>query len=328
MPPDDSDGLGDELPGLHDDQSDDADLPGLDEIDSSTESDASTDAAETPDGDVLDRLDESLAEQGARFDAEAAARDQAHSELDEWRERAGETVTTHEWDRMSLGRKAEIREEWEREAISRLKYMPRWLFVGGGFGIFGLVLLAGFFLFAGDADDPVVAPPSTTTMMVEDTAVEDDQPATTAPPVTVIATVTGTLEPVLLLDPLFVHSVTSSVLTIEFPTTGGPFTGTAVLELLHDVPRDGCQFQSVHEWEFSGGFDPATLEFVGTFTEVEDATTGNCAPDQAHLIYQMDPTEGTFYAGLYSQDGEIRGSAFTKFTASVSQTLIDGLSGS
>ena len=164
MPPDDNGGDGDDLPGLHDDQLDDADLPGLDEIDSSTESDASTDAAETPDGDVFDALDESLAEQGARFDAEAAARDQAHAELDEWREQAGDTVTTHEWDRMSLERKGWIRERWESEAIRGLKYFPRWIFLGGG--ILGLVLAVGFVLNDGDGDDPAVAVPSDTPVVV------------------------------------------------------------------------------------------------------------------------------------------------------------------
>lgn len=179
MPPDDNDGPGDEFPGLHDDQLDDADLPGLDEIDSSTESDASTDAAETPDGDVFDALDKNLAEQGARFDAEAAASDQAHAEVDEWRERAADTVTTHEWDRMSLGKKEEIREDWEREAILRLKYMPRWVFVGGGFGVLGLVLAAGIYLGGGNDDEVAVAVPSdtpvvqtvapSTAVLVEDT---------------------------------------------------------------------------------------------------------------------------------------------------------------
>ncbi len=43
----------------------------------------------------------------------------------------------------------------------------------------------------------------------------------------------------------------------------------------------------------------------------------------------MNPAEGTVYAGLYSQDGEIRGSGFGGgFTAPVTQTLLDGLSGS
>ena len=209
--------------------------------------------------------------------------------------------------------------------------VPRWIFVGGGFGILGLVLMVGFFLSSGSDETDAPTAPSSTEAAVTEPAPPTTVPpvtATAAPPVPAFATVTGTLDPVLPPDPLFVHSVTSNVLTMEFPTAGGPFSGTAVLELLHDVPRDGCQFQSVHEWEFSGMFDPATLEFMGTFTELQDETTGNCDPDQAHLIYQMNPAEGEFYAGLHSQDGEIRGSAFTTFTASVSQTLIDGLSGS
>ncbi len=215
-------------------------------------------------------------------------------------------------------------------AQHKLAKWPRWVFVGGGFGILGLVLAVGFVLNSGsdEADSAAIVVP---TAAVTETAPPITVPpvtATAAPPVPAFATVTGTLDPVLPPDPLFVHSVTSSVLTMEFPTAGGPFSGRAVLELFHDVKRDGCQFQSVHEWEFSGMFDPATLEFMGTFTELQDETTGNCAPDQAHLIYQMNPAEGEFYAGLHSQDGEIRGSAFTTFTASVSQTLIDGLSGS
>ena len=210
--------------------------------------------------------------------------------------------------------------------------LPRWVFVGGGFGILGLVLMVGFVLNSGtdEADSGAIAVP---TAAVAETAPITVPPVTvtTAPPVTaietVIATVTGTLEPVLVPDPLFVHSVTSSFLGMEFSTTGGPFVGTAVLELLHDVPRDGCQFQSVHEWEFSGMFDPARLEFMGTFTELIDETTGNCDPGQAHLIYQMEPADGTFYAGLYTQDGEIRGT-LQNFTAPVSQILIDALTGS
>ncbi len=76
-------------------------------------------------------------------------------------------------------------------------------------------------------------------------------------------------------------------------------------------------------------FDSATREFWGTFTELQDETTGNCDPGQAHLIYQMNPAEGEFFAGLYSQDGEIRGSGFGGgFTAPVSETLMEALSGS
>ncbi len=196
MPPDDTDGPGDDLPGLHDDQLDDADLPGLDEIDSSTESDASTDAAETPDGDVLDQLDENLAEQGARFDAEAAARDQAHAELDEWRELAGDTVTTHEWDRMSLEKKKWIRKNWWSQVFRGLRGRRPWLFVGGGFGILGLVLAVGF--FTGDGDDPAVAVISdtpavetvapSTAVLVEDTeapAVAVDTPEMSVVPVVI-----------------------------------------------------------------------------------------------------------------------------------------------
>ncbi len=329
MPPDDTDGLDpDEFPGLHDDQADDADLPGLDDDSPPSEPDGSADAAETADGDVLDQLDQNLAEQGARFDAEAAARDQAHAELDEWRELAGDTVTTHEWDRMSLGKKKEIRGDWWGGWDFRWRRY-RWMVVVGVF--LPLVLMAGFFLRSGSDETDATTAPSSTEAAVTETAPPATVPpvtATTAPPVPAIATVTGTLDPVLPADPLFVHSVTSSVLTMEFPTAGGPFSGTAVLELLHDVPSEGCQFQSVHEWEFSGMFDSATREFWGTFTELQDETTGNCDPGQAHLIYQMNPAEGEFYAGLHTQDGEIRGSAFTTFTASVSQTLIDGLSGS
>lgn len=209
--------------------------------------------------------------------------------------------------------------------------VPRWIFVGGGFGILGLVLMIGFVLSSGSDETDATTAPSSTEAAVTETVPPISVPpvtATAAPPVPAFATVTGKLEPVLPPDPLFVHSVTSNVLTMEFPTAGGPFSGTALLELLHDVPSEGCQFQSVHEWEFSGEFDPATREFWGTFTELQDETTGNCDPGQAHLIYQMNPAEGEFYAGLHSQDGEIRGSAFTTFTASVSQTLIDGLSGS
>jgi len=154
MPPDDTDGLGDDLPGLHDDQLDDSDLPGLDEIDSSTESDASTDAAESPE-EVLERVDEAVDEWESELDAEAAARDQAHAELDEWAEGKGETVDTYEWDRRSLGYKKSIRERWNREAI-------RNLIMFGGFGIIGLLLLGFFFFSGGDADDTAVAVPSET----------------------------------------------------------------------------------------------------------------------------------------------------------------------
>ena len=219
-------------------------------------------------------------------------------------------------------------------AQHKLAKWPRWVFVGGGFGILGLVLMVGFVLSSGSDGTDAITAPSSTEAAVTETApptTVPPVPATTTPPVPAFATVTGTLEhePVVFPDPLFVHSVTSNFVAMEFPITGGPFVGTAVLELLHDVPSEGCQFQSVHEWEFSGEFDPATLEFMGTFTELEDETTGNCEPAQANLIYELNPTEGTFYAGLYSQDGEIRGTGFgSGFTAPVSQTLIDGLTGS
>lgn len=403
MPPDDTDGLGDDLPGLHDDQVgddspsteadgwDDPDLPGLEGDSPSPEVEVPTEQAETTsdptkatdesdwteaelddwfvrdfggDQEMLDRFGEypvSRAELASKYDIgmlsdSLISGQQAYTYVARWlRDRGRNREDT--WSEMSADERAQFRRGWEDyetalaaadsiaadSVVGELapygpdysnpakRSVPRWIFVGGGFGILGLVLMVGFFLSSGSDETDASTAPSSTEAAVTETAPPTTVPpvtATAAPPVPAFATVTGTLEPVLPPDPLFVYSVTSNFLTMEFPTAGGPFSGTAVLELLHDVPRDGCQFRSVHEWEFAGMFDPATLEFSGTFTEVTDATTGNCAPGQAHLIYEMEPSEGTFYAGLYSQDGEIRGSAFTRFTAPVSQTLIDGLSGS
>lgn len=198
MPPDDTDGLGDDLPGLHDDQWDDADLPGLD--DDSPE----PQTPEQPEGDPFDRLDEAVSEWESDLDAKAEAREKAHSELDAWREGAGRRVPTHgePWDRLSIGRKAEIRQDWEESARHQLRTYPRWVFVGGGFGILGLVLMVGFFLSSGDADDPAVAvsseapvveaaPPSTEATVI-DTAVAVGVPDVSAVPFPTSWTYTAT----------------------------------------------------------------------------------------------------------------------------------------
>ncbi len=61
-------------------------------------------------------------------------------------------------------------------ARHKLRSLPRWIFVGGGFGILGLVLAVGFFLRSGsdDADDAAVAVPSETP--VEATAPPSAEP--------------------------------------------------------------------------------------------------------------------------------------------------------
>ncbi len=93
MPPDDADGLGDDLPGLHNDQADaespstdtdgldDADLPGLDADSPSPE----PDVPQQPEGDPLDRIDEAIEEWKDELEAEAEASSQwTNAELDEW----------------------------------------------------------------------------------------------------------------------------------------------------------------------------------------------------------------------------------------------------
>jgi len=192
MPPDDTDGLGDDLPGLHDDQLDDADLPGLD--------DDQLDDAESPE-EVLERVDEAVDEWESDLDAEAAVRDQAHSELDEWHEGVGGQLFTggEPWDRLSVGAKTEIRQDWEESA--RRTFL-RWMFVGGGFGIIGLLLVGFFFFSGGDADDTKVAVPSET-------------PAESTAPPSTEATVIDTAAPAGVAD----------VSAAPFPTSW-PYTAT------------------------------------------------------------------------------------------------------
>jgi len=199
MPPDDTDGLGDDLPGLDDDQWDDADLPGLD--DDSPE----PQKPEQPE-DIFDQLDESLSEWGSELDAKRAVREQAHSELDEWHEEVGGHVYTagefgEPWDRLSHGMKAEIRQDWEESA--RETFL-RWMFLGGGLGVIGLLVLGFFFLNSGD-DDTAAAVPSET-------------PVVEATPPSTEATVIDTAAP-------------AGVADVPFPTSW-PYTATKTASIV------------------------------------------------------------------------------------------------
>ena len=339
MPPDDTDGL------------DDADLPGLDDIPSTEDVDLGDAKPDPSSHDEVLRsamehpVDWSSAGKAALLPLTPGGLTDSEIRVKRDADRGDRAATAGEPETPSgqLVDDVWIEGEDPHSVIGDLApygsdhsqppkpFVPRWIFLGGGFGVLGLVLMVGVFLNDGsdEADSVTTVVPTSVVETVPPTTVPPSTvPPTTVPPAPAFATVTGTLDPVLVPDPLFVHSVASSFVAMEFPITGGPFVGTAVLELLHDVPKYGCQFQSVHEWEFSGMFDPATLEFLGTATELEDETTGNCEPGQASLIYQMEPAEGTFYARLYLQDGEIRATGFKNLTAPVSQTLIDALSGS
>lgn len=202
MPPDDTGEFDDaDLPGLHDDQLDDADLPGLD--DDSPEPQTS----EQPEGDPFDRLDEALDEWESELDAEGAVREQAHSELDAWHEGAGGRVPTggEPWERLSIGEKALIREELEESA--RRTFL-RWMFVGGGLGVIGLLVLGFFFFSGGDADDTKVAVPSET-------------PAESTAPPSTEATVIDTAAPAGVAD----------VSAAPFPTSW-PYTATKTASIV------------------------------------------------------------------------------------------------
>jgi len=109
---------------------------------------------------------------------------------------------------------------------------------------------------------------------------------------------------------------------MEFPPVGGPFTGTVQLELVHDVPDRGCQFQSTHVWEFSGEFDPATGQFSGTWVEIEDATFGAC--ENFSFVRDFDPPEEDFTWVLIAQLGRISGRVATsRFTLEVDPALFE-----
>ena len=77
---------------------------------------------------------------------------------------------------------------------------------------------------------------------------------------------------------IIVESIDFNEVTLHLALTGEPFTGSAQLELAHDVPSQECMFHSSHEWDFSGDFNPATGQLLGTYVELVETTTGNC-PD-------------------------------------------------
>ena len=98
-----------------------------------------------------------------------------------------------------------------------------------------------------------------------------------------------------------VESVDANTVTLEFPSSGGPFTGTALLTLNHYVPDRGCRFVSSHAWEFTGDFQPGTLQFSGDYIEVQETTTGECenftfartfTPDTARFLATLGPLTG------------------------------------
>jgi hypothetical protein len=116
--------------------------------------------------------------------------------------------------------------------------------------------------------------------------------------------VTGVLDYEPVPPSVIVESVSANLVTLEFSAAGGPFTGSATLELLHDVPSEECRFQSNHEWVFSGDFDPATLQFSGTYVELVESTVGDC-PENFTFVRTFDPDEADFNARLDLQTGEI-----------------------
>ena len=105
-----------------------------------------------------------------------------------------------QWQRLSLEAKRRFRRGWEdyqalsadsvigelapydametlvdaRHKLPTKPPLPRWIFIGGGFGIIGLLLVVGFFILSGDGDDAGVAEPS------EVSVVETAPPSTEA----------------------------------------------------------------------------------------------------------------------------------------------------
>lgn len=146
------------------------------------------------------------------------------------------------------------------------------------------------------------------------------------PPVSAVAqetvTVTGELDYEARPPAAVVESIAVNIVTLEFPLEGGPFSGTAVLELVHDVPDRGCQFQSTHRWEFSGDFNADTGEFTGRWVEVEDVTVGEC--ENFSFIRDFNPAEDDFRAGLIAQLGRITGRVSpAQFTLEIDPALFD-----
>ncbi|MEE9297754.1 MAG: hypothetical protein V3V29_01795, partial [Acidimicrobiia bacterium] len=177
MPPEDTDGLDDsDLPGLHDDLA----SPAPDEP-----------VAPEASGPDWEAIDKSLDEWQSDLDAKAKQGEAGHEELDEWFKTVHDSLVGDDlgeftldivpWDRKSLDEKASLRRFWEDQ--QKRTPPPRWVFIAGGFGILGLVLGVGFFLFGGDADDAAVALPSEVSVVetappgTEPVAVDKEAPA-------------------------------------------------------------------------------------------------------------------------------------------------------
>ena len=61
--------------------------------------------------------------------------------------------------------------------------VPRWIFVGGGFGVLGLILAVGFFVFSGsDSSDIDAAPPLTSGVAAQDVEIPEEIVTEIAPP--------------------------------------------------------------------------------------------------------------------------------------------------
>ncbi len=276
MPPDDTDGLGDDLPGLHDDQAgddspsteadgwDDADLPGLE--DGSPSAEPSGTPADSPDSAGLDWTEAELDDwywrdfggdrlMRQRFgeyfmnDAEFASKydigmltdslysgHQAYAHAALWLRGRGRN-REDTWSEMRAEDRAQFRRGWEdyetalaeadsiaadsvigelaplgsntwRSRLGTPKSPPKWIFIGGGFGILGLVLMVGFFLSSGDADDTAVAVPPKT-------------PVVEAAPPSTEATVVDTADPAGVAD----------VSAVPFPTSW-PYTATKTASIV------------------------------------------------------------------------------------------------
>lgn len=117
-------------------------------------------------------------------------------------------------------------------------------------------------------------------------------------------TVTGVLDYEALPPGQIVESISGNTVELTFDPSGGPFSGTAVLNLTHDVPERGCQFTSTHRWEFSGDFEADTGQFTGEYQEVEEATIGAC--ENFSFTRTFDPDQAAFNPVLIRQLGEIR----------------------
>lgn len=119
-----------------------------------------------------------------------------------------------------------------------------------------------------------------------------------------------------------VETITRNVVELQFDPAGGPFSGSANLELAHLV-QDKCEFNSAHAWTFGGTYDPVTHQFAGTFIETLEQTTGAC--EGVTYSRTFDPDEGEFKGSIITRIGRLQSIIPpVKFTMMVDPALVGG----